>query len=373
MDKKLLSTRRNFLILIIPLVFLAGCAGGGKEVTNDGVVITSFSPDLTEIEGNTLVIFTVDLKNAGGAKASGVKAVLFGLSDDWEGPNELNSFKPSVGTTLAAADSELGLPGEETSIDFSVKAKASAAKASDTTYDASVRVFYTYTTTSDTLLRFVKSDYLRTNPNTPKGIASSTATAGPLLITAAARTPTIPQDQTTGRVQFEITNIGPGKLGAATSKAGEVSSPNKIRNIEITGPTFVSGSKCASPIPPNELLATGGSKVISCDIDVRGITNFKDIAVKVRLTYDYYLDSFAKVKVLKSLDETATGAPSGTAPSGQPSAQQTVSTDEACKNHEAGQECEAASLPGTTSICCLNGDKTKLECTLVDTGSSCPP
>lgn len=300
-------SKELMLLSVISIVFLAGCAGrGGEAPTGAGVIITSFVPDVQSVDAGSTVSFIVNLKNVGG-KTSGVgKALFFGLSNDW-------TLDPATGLknvpTLAPADSSLGLPGEETSIDFSATIAGTAAKNADVTYDASVRVMYGYTTTVDTLLRFVKSDFLRTAPNTPKGIQSSTATAGPLLVTAAARTPTLSAASTTGRVQFEIQNIGPGRVITDVPTDGIVpaTSLDIIKTIEVTG--VGGGGKCAGTPESggkvtlsNQRLAGGKSKVISCDIAVPDLVNFKDSALKVTLTYSYFVDSTTTITVLKALE-----------------------------------------------------------------------
>ena len=299
-------SKELMLFSVISIVFLAGCTRGGVEPTGAGVIITSFAPDVQSVDAGSSVSFIVNLKNIGGKTSAAGRALFFGLSNDWAFPTSGN---PGIVPALAAADPSLGLSGEEASIDFVATIASTAAKNADVAYDASVRVIYGYSTTVDTLLRFVKSDFLRTAPNTPKGIQSSTATAGPLLVTAAARTPTLTSTATTGRVQFEIQNIGPGRVVKEIPSDGVVPATNLdiIKTIEITG--VGDAGKCAGgPASSGKVtlqdqrLAGGKSKVISCDVAVPDLVSFKDIALKVTITYSYFVDSTTQVTVLKGLE-----------------------------------------------------------------------
>ncbi len=301
---------RKELILfsIVLIVFLAGCATAPEGSTGSGIIITSFSPDLVEVDGNSDVTFVVVVKNVGGRIAKDVKALLFGLSDEWK--PQVTETK-SISSTLASADPTAGLSGEEGSIDWALKSPA--GKSSDITYDASVRVFYIYTTESDTILRFVTTDYLKTAPNIQKGIVSSSSTAGPLVITAVARTPTLSLGATTGRIQFEIQNVGGGRVFESMTSKGEITKLDVINKLTISG--LGDNGKCSDVGSAGTAvfegtsqirLAGGKSKVISCDIDVKTITNFADRSMKLVAEYNYFTDSATQVKILRSLTEEVT-------------------------------------------------------------------
>ncbi len=312
-------SKELILLSIVSIVFLAGCTSSSSSPASAGVVINSFAPDLQEVDGSSQVTFSIAVKNVGGRTASNIKALLFGLSNEWI--PQITNTKP-ISTTLAPADPATGLTGEEGSADWTLTAPA--GKGSDTTYDASVRVFYTYTTEDDTLLRFVTSNYLRTAPNTQKGIVSSVPTAGPLVITAVARTPTLSIGATTGRVQFEIQNVGGGRVFDTVSDTGEITTLDLINKITISGlgdtgtcAGVGSGGTAVFDGTTNAKirLAAGKSKVISCDIDVRGIINFADRSIKLVAEYNYFVDSATQVKVLRSLTETpVTPPPIGATP-----------------------------------------------------------
>lgn len=281
------------LFSVVSIVFLAGCAGAPEAATGTGVIIKSFAPDLTSVEGGSQVVMTILVKNIGARTATDVKANLFGLSNEWSG---LSS--KTITASLAAADPATGLPGEEATQDWTFTVPA--GKGSDVTYDASVRVNYTYSTVSDTLLRFVTTDYERTNPNIQRGVVSSGTTAGPLTVTVSARTPVVSAATRIGKVQFEIQNIGGGTVGNET-----ISGLNLVREIKIIGVgtngTCAGEAKGNIQTLNNVRLAGGKSKIISCDIDVGGIANFQDISLNLTASYSYFVDSATQVTVLRAV------------------------------------------------------------------------
>lgn len=302
-----MKPRKELILLsVISIVFLAGCTrGGGEATTGAGVIITSFAPDLESIDPGTSATFTVALKNIGSKAATDIKALLFGLSDEWDGV-DVTTKKVKSTTTLASADPTTGLTGEETTFDWTATFPAGKGKNVDVTYDASVRVFYKYTTESDVLLRFVEANYLRTNPNVQKGVVSSESSSGPLVITAVARTPSVTATALTGRVQFEIQNVGAGKVTKGITATDANAQPDELdmlTEIRITGAKKCGSESVSSGIVTlkDQRLTAGKSKIISCEIDTTGITNFKDVALRLNATYYYFVDSATQVTVLRAL------------------------------------------------------------------------
>lgn len=314
-----MKIRKDLMLFsIVSVVFLAGCTTESSGPSTAGVVISSFTPDIQTVDGGK-VTFTVVVQNIGGRSATNVKALFFGLSNEWKDTANapFDSDEVPIGT-LASADPTLGLKGEEGTADLNVEAPP--GKSSDVVYDASVRVFYDYSTESDTLLRFVTSDYLRTNPNVIKGIQSSSSTDGPLVINAVARTPSISSGSTIGRVQFEIINTGGGRVFRTDSSKIVL---DELLSIEVTG-LGTKGSCSGQPqgdksTLTNVRLAGGKSKIMSCDIDVSGVVNFADRGVKVVVKYAYFTDGATQVTVTKNIEGIAYTTPvSGSGSGDQP-------------------------------------------------------
>lgn len=296
------------LVSVVSIVFLAGCATGPEGPTGAGVIVTSFAPDVQQIDPGSSVTFTAVIKNIGSKAATSVKALIFGLSNEWTDA-DVTTAQVKTTSSLAAADATAGLPGEETSFDWTATFPVAKGKNTDVTYDASVRIFYDYITDSDILLRFVESSYLRTNPDVQKGVVSSQSSSGPLVVTAVARTPSVGAGTTTGRVQFEIQNAGAGRVSKGVTvtdtKDAEPDGLDLLKEIKVSGAKNCAGTDAISNVvtlPSDKLrLAGGKSKVISCDIDIPGIGNFKDAALKLTASYSYFVDSATQVTVLRAL------------------------------------------------------------------------
>ncbi len=306
-------------------------------------MITSFAPDIQRVDGGD-VTFTAALQNVGERTANNIKVLFFGLSNEWKmGTSAFDKKLDSTVSTLAPADSSSGLKGEEGTADFTVTAPA--GKTADITYDASVRVFYDYQTDGDTLLRFIQSSYEKTNPNAMKGIQSHSSTAGPLVINAVARTPVLSASTTLGRVQFEIQNIGGGRVySGGLDSSNNPKDIDKVMSIEVIG--LGSKGSCAgsnegdkATLEPTRLVG-GKSKIISCIVDVSGITNYADRALHINIKYSYFVDSATQITVTKNLEEkvgTAASAGGGT-----------VAAAQACNGKAAGDTCHDTDALGNT-------------------------
>jgi len=309
-----MKLRREMMLLsVISIIFLAGCVrGGGEGPTAAGVIIKSFAPDVQSVDGGSDVVFSTDIQNIGVKKANNVKVLFFGLSNEWKTKDttpQSFTFKLDTSvTSLAGADPQAGLKGEETIIELTLKAPP--GKGTDVTYDTSVRVFYDYATVSDTLLRFVSSQYAKTAPNAQRGVVSSASTSGPLLVTTTARTSTITSGTNFGRIQFEIQNIGGGRVftGGLDTNNNPVSL-DSLTKIEVTGAKTCSGVSFDSdnvirltPEKTSLRLAGGKSKIVSCDVDLSNLVNFKDVGLNVTISYSYFVDSATTVTVLRGFE-----------------------------------------------------------------------
>lgn len=292
------------LLSLILVVFLAGCVGTKVGSGTQGVIITSFSPDTTTTETGINVTFTLVVENKGEQSATGVVAQLFGLSPDWN--QQAITFPSSqIPTTLQGADVSGGMPGEMASGYVTVTPIAS--KATDTTYDANVRVAYTYRTISESLLRVATSDYVKsiTPPGGQStqtfGIISSKTTSGPLTVNVKTRTATIPPGTTQVSLSFEIQNVGGGRTFDGTVTM--TPAINNLDQIDWSGACSGGGK-----------LVGAKSRIITCTITLPSFTNFVEIPVKLQIDYNYFVDSSTSVTVLKTLSgiTPGTGTPSTT-------------------------------------------------------------
>lgn len=302
------------LFSIISIVLLAGCARAPSAFISggtNGVIIKTFSPDLVTAEGGNSITFDLFVKNVGATKAENLRATVFGLSNEWTNLSpqpQLGKLFDLAPATLSGADPSLNFEGEEGSASFSATTP-SPGKAVDVTYDANARVLYKYSTVSENLLRLTTIDYLRsiTPPGQPLprefGVLNSQSSSGPLLITVKTRLLTIPAGATTVKIQFEIQNVGGGRVfsGIVPSSGSPATIPSTDLDV-INSITVSAGTTCAGASSTVKLIG-GKSRVLICDVTVGTLPSggFTDQAVKFTLNYNYFVETATQVSVLKAL------------------------------------------------------------------------
>jgi len=298
------------LFTLFSIVFLAGCTQAPSGPTAAGVIIKSFASEIPEVPGSSEVIFAFTVQNTGGKRATNVKAELFGLSTEWvcETPGRAPGDCTIGSWNLEGADVSNNFVGEEASNEIIVVSPPS--KSNDITYDATLRIAYEYTTVTDGKVRFVTDDYIRVNPTQKDlaGVEDSSTTPGPLIVTVRAVAPIISGTATTGKVQFEIQNIGGGRVFLKQSSPDESTSLDKLNQVTITA----SGLKSCRGVPVDAgsntisftdaiRLAGGKSTVITCELDATNIKNYKVTDVSLAIDYGYFVDSTTQVTVMKAL------------------------------------------------------------------------
>jgi len=298
--KKLLS-----LLSLILIVSLSGCTYFGlEEITGQrptidedglatGVIIKSFGPDIPEIYSEDSVTFTVTVENVGEEDALNVKAKLFGLGSDWS----WTTGKQTIGDgTLLKSVSEEGLPGGIADYQWDVESPLNLKV--DNTYTAGVRVYYSYKTTAYGTLKVYNYNYLRANPERSdevmksSGIASFDVTKAPVTVSlrGAARPYIYRTSGQTGSITIMIEKIGRGHQ-YSTSEDDRTVTIDKIK----VGDTTCKSSATAK-------LPTGGEKSVSCTFTLPEVDEFTTIPVEVELSYNYFVDGSAKIKVLKAIN-----------------------------------------------------------------------
>lgn len=267
------------VLFVVAAVVLAGCVGqpGGGGGFGAGVIIKSFAPTAISVPSGTPVDITIEVKNVGQREAASVSAKLLGISAGWSGgTNEL-----SLATTLGEGEGTTG---------FWTLTSPSDKKNIDITYDFLGRVTYGYKTDADVVFTVATSEYLRsvTRPgeSAPSnlGLRSSTTTAGPLAVNARTKLPTVTKAGDKIRVQYEIQNVGGGRVYKTTPG-------DDILDID--------GSSCPGRTSSEVRLAGGKSALITCEITTpSGFTQFTTVTHNLKLNYKYFVDSATTITVL---------------------------------------------------------------------------
>jgi hypothetical protein len=261
------------LVVLFPIVFLAGCINLGGGGTGSGISIVSFSPSDSSVEPGTPVLLTLVVENRGGADARNIRVELGGLTDDWQIDGRSRTI-----SDLGHADSARGIttsPGD--SIDWTLVPPGLSNKLD---YQAVAQVTYDYSTTLDTLIRATSFDYYRTNKPKTGVIGPSSVSNGPVSISVKA-----PNSVFAGSsvpVYFEFHNTASGRV---------VGPAIDTLNIQVSG----SGVSCAKS---SVKLIQGKDASVRCDASTGGVSTFKDFRVTISISYTYQLTSITTISVL---------------------------------------------------------------------------
>src|SRR3989338_6144128 len=271
--------KKSKLLFFVFTVFLSVCIsginiGGGGGA---GVIVKSFSPSDSTAEPNAPILLQLIVANTGSQRANGVTAQLLGLTDEWGiSPGRYHT----IGSMFCADPARGNNRGEETPITWTLTGPAKDVQLS---YEATVRVSYSYTSTLDAQMKAVSADYYQ-QTKTKSGIVQQKTTGGPLSITAKATSVAISGGQIP--IIFEIRNTGRGSVYSGGSP-----DVNSLDRLGIS----VSGAFC----PTSDVrLIKGESATIYCTISAGGTNTFKIVPISVTTSYNYYTDATTSINVL---------------------------------------------------------------------------
>ncbi len=274
--------------LLIAAVVLAGCVGqttrtGGGTA---GVIITSFAPEIPEVESGADASFFTIVKNVGDTPTTiASEIILLGL-DDWTGNkiSEIGSLQP--------ADPGRGLEGEEELAEF--KLTAPKLKGVSLTYTPTARVMYNYQTKSTIQFSFATTELIRGEPQ--QSTVQVTTTGGPFSIVLRGSLPVISSTNPTAKVQLEIQNVGGGVAGVSKN-ANDIDSIN----FDITRKKPDGTGFSCNPAIGNIRLIGGKSRILTCTITLSPSSisraDFATAVVDINLNYYYIVDTQTSVKV----------------------------------------------------------------------------
>lgn len=275
------------VIFAFPGIFNFG--GGAANLVglgpgSAGVVITSFKPDISVVDGDQPVAFQMELENRGGADAENVKYDVFGLGDSlsWKSKSEIEKGQ----STLAQANPSKNIPGEFTR---QVWEATPVEKATDVTYTVTGRVDYKYETISN--LEMIL--YHRNDPDVKNlgvgqsKISSLTTSSGPMSVTTRGTLPLVTSSSDDFRVVFDITNSGGGRPYSGTVASDLDKITLKAEGCTIQGDTKVR--------------LTSNRRTVSCKVDPNVADGQHEAkTVKLTMTYNYLIEATTTVTVIKS-------------------------------------------------------------------------
>ena len=316
--------RRLWILLTIPLIL--GCIGGeggifGSEEeidfagcvpeVPDGLVVTSFQPDLAEIFSDEGVTLTLELGNLGESKATGIEAEI------------LNSgvLKPKAGETIIQTVSDMDvqavdMPPVSDQADWELVTDGIGTAGSEIEAPAA-SVSFDYVSFGNAMVKFLPRDEWRQMRQDGETVeVPQTCSNGPLAVSVEPLKAPITEDSGEFTTRVILKNIGSGK-----AKTGEL---DMLGTITLDLPTgLTTGSVCDFADDGNgNLVATGkklnrdGELTLTCklalDEDAVSIVREADYEVKADVEYRYVVDSSTSVTVTEGVTSLSTAIVSPT-------------------------------------------------------------
>lgn len=330
------------LLLLIALVFIAGCVGPSAKVDiNNGVIIEKFTADPADVFDFQTVTFSVDISNVGGTTANDVKVKLLGVEGAWRpqsGPStstvsESQVTRPTSGTlSLKPPRIKDNIPGDSRFFDFILTAP-NLNEGDKTTFPVKARVEFSYATTGSVIVKAISLNQQQILQRRGESIlepVTESNSDGPLkfrFVRGSAPLIIDPDEGTTieREFRFEISNVGQGwpisddvvgKVGGVSPKGDkiELRAPVGIRLVRCEG--FTTGSEASF----SATLRSDGKAPISCTISIdtaawRTKTE-ESLVFNIELNYKYFVESDVSVGVqgTKRDDIPVRSAPGVSAP-----------------------------------------------------------
>ncbi len=310
----------SILSLIILIIVISGCIGQNPEPMtspNDGVVITDFSLESSQIYARDNIGLRLELQNVGGNKATLKKIQLYGVdfksgsSDEnaWgiKG-NGLQQLDENFIKTNLPSKGELFQPDPSINFDgakdfYEWRLQSPSDISSETNYDLRVRIEYDYETTYSADIRIINDEYLLTLSDEDRqklfnsgGIISSELTNGPIsVIPYSGRHFIVSQGESGEKriIKFKIENVGKGY-----SYIDDITNGNYYIKINgITG-DVITNCNITNPLYPKIKLSSGKSHTIECEFNPpTNIENKVDKPFQIIFAYSYYVDASVSVTV----------------------------------------------------------------------------
>jgi len=281
----------SLLGLILAVVFLSGCIGGGTDTGGTkGVIITSFEPDISEIYSGDEIVFTAMVENIGEEDADDIELRIFGLGNDWDIDDKTQKIN-----FLEKQDADEGIPGGTGEVQWTAESPSNLKV--DNVYTATIRMTYSYETTALANIRAYNSDYLKTIPEeagdimNSNGLDSFTVTDAPITVELSGISkPIVSSGDVQSSITVLISNIGDGKPF-----------DSEETDMTVTVDRIKVGDN--SPCVSNEKyrIPRNGKKSVACTFDLDEIDSYTTIPMEIEISYNYFIDDSAKVTVLKAL------------------------------------------------------------------------
>lgn len=321
---------KAILLVTLAIVAVAGCTQPGQFQLpfiftsptsfsgGNGLTITEFTVDNTELYANRSAKITMTVSNKGGAKValneavvvlqgSAIKSDFTGGELYWTDRSSTTSVFQTLGKDMNPYDPVKDVPADEKTVNWYLTSPAGIS-AGTTRNDVFMgRIYYDYSTTvtgNIWVYTDAESEAAKAS-NRPLNQNSFTSTSGPisLVVTAKPTNVVVSTDDNTFSLQIKVNDVGggttylPGSITySATTPDLALDSDTELNRIEIviTAPSGWSGlDDCQG----DSVELVKGSVTLNCDVTVPVPSTVDSSQIKVVATYGYWTEKTASVKV----------------------------------------------------------------------------
>jgi len=287
------------IIILLILLFCCGCIEQ-RNVTGFGTEITLFEPDFKQIESGEQVELFLDIENIGNSKATNVCAFLYGLifgasKNDWKlKTNELQCI-----SDLDGVDALTNTPGDIGFVSWLIEAPSIDYKHS---YDAKVRLFYSYKTTAATSISFINKEVKRQMEQSGKELPKQSEVKlsnSPIAVDIITDSPVVSGTDNDFVVKVKIENAGSGSVFNASAEYTEISS-NDLNwlKMKVSSPGLEQIDCPCFNKYCDIRLRSFGETIHNCELKTPTVETTDYKPVLVELEYGYYTDGSTTLTVL---------------------------------------------------------------------------
>jgi hypothetical protein len=320
---------KSILLATIAVLMVAGCTGpGGFQLpfpitsptgiaAGNGLVITEFSLDNSEVYNNRSAKVTMMVSNKGGSTVPNAKAlaVLQGsaikptLADNlyWSGRGTTTSVYLGMGKEMSPYDPVKDMPADEKTLDWYLTSPTGITAGTTRTDYFMGRLYYDYSTTvtGNVWIYTEAESEAAKSANKPLNTNSFTTSAGPvaMYVTIKPSAVVVSDTDRTFTMTIKVINTGGGTVYKQGAVTYDTTSPDLVIDtetqlnrvaVDITAPSGWSGfTDCES----TDLEFVKGEATLTCEVTVPVPATFQSDQISVVANYGYWIERTASIVV----------------------------------------------------------------------------
>ncbi len=304
-------------ISILILIMVSGCTLPGAKVSNYGIVLEDFVAEPNELQSNEPFTIRARIRNIGRTRAENVFVKLFntdiGMYSDLQ-------CTPSFGTTsncevyfdLLGEDTEKNLQGESMTCTWNCIAPI-LEKGVSVTYNPSIRIYYSYVTTTTKPLLIASQDELKRLQSQGQAIPSqpSTTTGGPVSLDIKVKGPVKfweGMQQVEFPIEIDVQNVGEGTactlegMSGPTEGCDNPDNWNKVILLPNTPEIMFKNCDLETGKALLSLWNQRGKIVCEANMNIPMYTKNIQKNIEILVVYDYFTDKSIPVVVKGTAD-----------------------------------------------------------------------